>query len=250
MPTAKRPGGPLLCPLHYISSTALPRINTVIKMLLVIRGYEGQATRSAAWNRRPPPELNKEASSECHACLLLLAARWLCFVQSLDQPWQTVHLREKERRQTSRAWLCPCKCNLHANSCIYDKERLTCECEHNTTGPDCGRCKRNYQARAWSAGSYLPIPKGTANICLPNSVGPVIRQNISSLGVANRNQVAPQVALSTVPSVQVANSKRVGGRGKRLQRRPDLNPDLDNEKPSISPESPGIISGGKDVEAL
>uniref|UniRef100_A0A9J7YBW6 Netrin-G1 n=1 Tax=Cyprinus carpio carpio TaxID=630221 RepID=A0A9J7YBW6_CYPCA len=81
-----------------------------------------------------------------------------------------------------------CKCNLHANSCIYDKERLACECEHNTTGPDCGRCKRNYQARAWSAGSYLPIPKGTANICLPNSVGPVIRQNISSLGVANRNQ--------------------------------------------------------------
>lgn len=58
-----------------------------------------------------------------------------------------------------------CKCNLHANSCIFDKEKLTCECEHNTTGPDCGRCKRNYQARAWSAGSYLPIPKGTANIC-------------------------------------------------------------------------------------
>lgn len=58
-----------------------------------------------------------------------------------------------------------CKCNLHANSCVFDKEKLTCECEHNTTGPDCGRCKRNYQARAWSAGSYLPIPKGTANIC-------------------------------------------------------------------------------------
>ncbi|CDQ91387.1 unnamed protein product [Oncorhynchus mykiss] len=35
-----------------------------------------------------------------------------------------------------------------------------------------------------------------------------VRQNVSSLGVANRNQVAPQVALSTVPSVQVANSKR------------------------------------------
>lgn len=58
-----------------------------------------------------------------------------------------------------------CKCNLHANSCVYDKEKLSCECEHNTTGPDCGRCKRNYQGRAWSAGSYLPIPKGTANIC-------------------------------------------------------------------------------------
>ncbi|XP_060725500.1 netrin-G1 isoform X2 [Tachysurus vachellii] len=66
-----------------------------------------------------------------------------------------------------------CKCNLHANSCVFDKEKLSCECEHNTTGPDCGRCKRNYQGRAWSPGSYLPIPKGTANICVPNNVGPV-----------------------------------------------------------------------------
>ncbi|XP_049336852.1 netrin-G1 isoform X6 [Astyanax mexicanus] len=81
-----------------------------------------------------------------------------------------------------------CKCNLHANSCVFEKEKLSCECEHNTTGPDCGRCKRNYQGRAWSAGSYLPIPKGTANICVPNNIGPVIRQNVSSLGVANRNQ--------------------------------------------------------------
>ncbi|XP_051796712.1 netrin-G1 isoform X8 [Acanthochromis polyacanthus] len=100
-----------------------------------------------------------------------------------------------------------CKCNLHANSCVYDKEKLSCECEHNTTGPDCGRCKRNYQGRAWSAGSYLPIPKGTANICIPNNIGPVIRPNVSSLGVANRKE-APQVALSTAPSVHVANSKR------------------------------------------
>ncbi|XP_023253952.1 netrin-G1 isoform X2 [Seriola lalandi dorsalis] len=100
-----------------------------------------------------------------------------------------------------------CKCNLHANSCVYDKEKLSCECEHNTTGPDCGRCKRNYQGRAWSAGSYLPIPKGTANICVPNNIGPVIRPNVSSLGVANRKE-APQVALSTAPSVHVANSKR------------------------------------------
>ncbi|KAG7255964.1 hypothetical protein CRUP_025734, partial [Coryphaenoides rupestris] len=58
-----------------------------------------------------------------------------------------------------------CKCNLHANVCVMDKEKLSCVCEHNSTGPDCGRCKRNYQGRAWSAGSYLPIPKGTANIC-------------------------------------------------------------------------------------
>ncbi|XP_031732556.1 netrin-G1 isoform X5 [Anarrhichthys ocellatus] len=100
-----------------------------------------------------------------------------------------------------------CKCNLHANSCVYDKEKLSCECEHNSTGPDCGRCKKSYQGRAWSAGSYLPIPKGTANICIANNIGPVIRPNVSSLGVANRKE-APQVALSTAPSVHVANSKR------------------------------------------
>ncbi|KAM6907924.1 netrin-G1 [Lycodopsis pacificus] len=81
-----------------------------------------------------------------------------------------------------------CKCNLHANSCVYDKEKLSCECEHNSTGPDCGRCKKSYQGRAWSAGSYLPIPKGTANICIANNIGPVIRPNVSSLGVANRKE--------------------------------------------------------------
>ncbi|XP_060778670.1 netrin-G1 isoform X6 [Neoarius graeffei] len=88
-----------------------------------------------------------------------------------------------------------CKCNLHANSCVFDKEKLSCECEHNTTGPDCGRCKRSYQGRAWSAGSYLPIPKGTANICdeasssLSRPPGSNRRwPNVSSLGVANRNQ--------------------------------------------------------------
>ncbi|XP_049421235.1 netrin-G1 isoform X5 [Epinephelus fuscoguttatus] len=120
-----------------------------------------------------------------------------------------------------------CKCNLHANSCVYDKEKLSCECEHNTTGPDCGRCKKNYQGRAWSAGSYLPIPKGTANICIPNNIGPVIRPNVSSLGVANRKEVAPQVALSTAPSVHVANSKR--GRSWNSYTAPQMTP-----KPSHS----------------
>ncbi|XP_016140292.1 netrin-G1-like [Sinocyclocheilus grahami] len=81
-----------------------------------------------------------------------------------------------------------CKCNLHANSCVFDKGKLGCECEHNTTGPDCARCKRHYQGRAWSMGSYLPIPKGTANICILNNLGTSVRPNASSLGAANRNQ--------------------------------------------------------------
>ncbi|XP_033964203.1 netrin-G1 isoform X3 [Pseudochaenichthys georgianus] len=75
-----------------------------------------------------------------------------------------------------------CKCNLHANSCVFDKEKLGCECEHNTTGPDCGRCKKSYQGRAWSSGSYLPIPKGTANICIPNNIGPVINDRCNGTG--------------------------------------------------------------------
>ncbi|XP_033007375.1 netrin-G1 isoform X4 [Lacerta agilis] len=108
-----------------------------------------------------------------------------------------------------------CKCNLHATGCREENKKLLCECEHNTTGPDCGKCKKNYQGRPWSAGSYLPIPKGTANICMPSisSIGTPpkfdrIWPNISSLGVSNPNQVAPKLALSTVSSVQVANHKR------------------------------------------
>ncbi|XP_034293275.1 netrin-G1 isoform X2 [Pantherophis guttatus] len=88
-----------------------------------------------------------------------------------------------------------CKCNLHATGCKVENKKLLCECEHNTTGPDCGKCKKNYQGRPWSPGSYLPIPKGTANICMPSisSIGTPpkydkIWPNISSLGVSNPNQ--------------------------------------------------------------
>ncbi|XP_029474307.1 netrin-G1 isoform X1 [Rhinatrema bivittatum] len=70
-----------------------------------------------------------------------------------------------------------CKCNLHANTCVFDHNKLSCECEHNTTGPDCGRCKKSYQGRPWSPGSYLTIPKGTANICTP-SILPSIGTNV------------------------------------------------------------------------
>ncbi|XP_003784142.1 netrin-G1 isoform X2 [Otolemur garnettii] len=88
-----------------------------------------------------------------------------------------------------------CKCNLHATVCVYDNSKLTCECEHNTTGPDCGKCKKNYQGRPWSPGSYLPIPKGTANTCIPSisSIGTPpkfnrIWPNISSLEGSNPKQ--------------------------------------------------------------
>ena len=62
---------------------------------------------------------------------------------------------------------CPprCKCNLHASLCSVREGSLQCECEHNTTGPDCGKCKRNFRTRSWRAGSYLPLPHGSPNAC-------------------------------------------------------------------------------------
>ncbi|XP_048472900.1 netrin-G1-like [Rhincodon typus] len=88
-----------------------------------------------------------------------------------------------------------CKCNLHANNCVMKKGKLSCECEHNTTGPDCGRCKKGFHGRRWRAGSYLPIPKGTANICLPDT--------ITSGSDAKLIHTRP-----TIPSFDVANPKQ------------------------------------------
>ncbi|XP_056379380.1 netrin-G1 isoform X3 [Hyla sarda] len=97
-----------------------------------------------------------------------------------------------------------CKCNLHANSCTFTNNRLACDCEHNTTGQDCERCKKNYQGQAWSPGSYLTIPKGTANICVSNMPSTVQdkkrKQPITS--------VFSKIAHSTVPPARVSSHKR------------------------------------------
>ncbi|XP_077188946.1 netrin-G1 isoform X2 [Paroedura picta] len=96
-----------------------------------------------------------------------------------------------------------CKCNLHATGCREENKKLLCECEHNTTGPDCGKCKKNYQGRPWSPGSYLPIPKGTANICIPS---------ISSIGncecFRHSNRCTYIELLSTVVCVSCKHKTR------------------------------------------
>ncbi|XP_069581068.1 netrin-G2-like isoform X3 [Brachyistius frenatus] len=56
-----------------------------------------------------------------------------------------------------------CKCNLHASQCVLRDATLQCECDHNTSGQDCQSCSRGF--KPWKPGSYLPLPKGTANIC-------------------------------------------------------------------------------------
>ncbi|XP_052523442.1 netrin-G2 isoform X4 [Tympanuchus pallidicinctus] len=76
-----------------------------------------------------------------------------------------------------------CKCNLHANLCTFKEGSLQCECEHNTTGQDCGKCKKNFRSRSWRAGSYLPLPNGSPNACA--AVGSAVG-NCECYGHSNR----------------------------------------------------------------
>ncbi|XP_061406375.1 netrin-G1-like isoform X2 [Lethenteron reissneri] len=67
-----------------------------------------------------------------------------------------------------------CKCNLHANTCLFNDGRLACDCEHNTMGTDCSRCKKGFRGGAWRPGSYLPYPSGTANPCTASVSSPAM----------------------------------------------------------------------------
>uniref|UniRef100_A0A8C9Y6D7 Netrin G2 n=1 Tax=Sander lucioperca TaxID=283035 RepID=A0A8C9Y6D7_SANLU len=58
-----------------------------------------------------------------------------------------------------------CKCNQHASQCVLRDATLQCECDHNTSGQDCQRCRQGFKSRSWRPGSYLPLPRGSANTC-------------------------------------------------------------------------------------
>ncbi|PIK43293.1 putative netrin-1 isoform X3 [Apostichopus japonicus] len=44
-----------------------------------------------------------------------------------------------------------CKCNGHASRCLSDDDgNLSCDCKHNTDGPECDRCKPFHYDRPWA----------------------------------------------------------------------------------------------------
>ncbi|XP_037536073.1 netrin-G2 [Nematolebias whitei] len=76
-----------------------------------------------------------------------------------------------------------CKCNLHASRCLLRDATLQCECDHYTMGQDCQRCSGDFRSSSWRPGSYLPLPRGSANTCMHQQLSPL---NCECNGHSNR----------------------------------------------------------------
>jgi len=59
-----------------------------------------------------------------------------------------------------------CKCNGHASKCIFDKYgELTCDCQHNTDGRECEKCKPFHFDRPWGRASTTAANECVACSC-------------------------------------------------------------------------------------
>ncbi|XP_026176973.1 netrin-G2 [Mastacembelus armatus] len=96
-----------------------------------------------------------------------------------------------------------CKCNLHASLCLLRDGTLQCECDHNTTGQDCQSCSRGFKFRNWRPGSYLPLPKGTANICEAAETTANTSTDVPPPDFPLLNVPPPDVSPSDAPSPDV-----------------------------------------------
>ncbi|XP_078497665.1 netrin-G2 [Lissotriton helveticus] len=102
-----------------------------------------------------------------------------------------------------------CKCNLHANACTFRDGSLQCECEHNTTGQDCGKCKKNFRTKSWRAGAYTPTPHGSPNACAATgSAFGKGTQEIESISSVTQNSV-PLQGVQSLPTPPAAPPSRV-----------------------------------------
>nr|XP_020476737.1 netrin-G2-like isoform X2 [Monopterus albus] len=106
-----------------------------------------------------------------------------------------------------------CKCNLHASQCLLQDGNLQCQCEHNTTGQDCQRCKKGFKAKSWKAGSYLPAPNGTPNICTiagspsgSNNRAPPAETRVTETSALPTDSMLPLRQLSEPPLVPTGES--------------------------------------------
>ncbi|XP_053710051.1 filaggrin-2 isoform X3 [Synchiropus splendidus] len=125
-----------------------------------------------------------------------------------------------------------CKCNLHASQCLLLDGNLQCQCEHNTTGQDCQRCRKGFKAKSWKAGSYLPTPNGTPNTCSiagsPSGSTPTAKTVAAANSISRKDNVLPTSPLSEHPHAPMGESDT-------LLETPDARP------PSVSPLSENRI---------
>ncbi|XP_077417877.1 uncharacterized protein LOC144049112 isoform X2 [Vanacampus margaritifer] len=91
-----------------------------------------------------------------------------------------------------------CQCNLHASRCALRDGTLTCDCEHNTSGQDCQRCGGAFQARDWMAGSFLPLPAGTANACQAAETTTTDDDWASTRGMTDTSPTSTRDAISSL----------------------------------------------------
>ncbi|XP_055367513.1 netrin-G2 isoform X3 [Betta splendens] len=104
-----------------------------------------------------------------------------------------------------------CNCNLHASQCVQRDATMQCDCDHNTTGQDCQRCSRGFRSQSWRPGSYLPLPRGTANVC--EAAEPAATAGDSNSAPSDRPSPSPDstaditTATSSTDSTTVATTE-------------------------------------------